>query len=120
VRGLIGDRGMGRLKVVSCLEALRRMYNLGVLELPLANPHGGYHPIELLSAEDVGFVDPKREIVGSVWRMGSIHFELVNGKKKERLWRYLIRAYHYLGYRRGVGRYLKYLVYLDEQLKQTH
>lgn len=42
-------QGNGRLKIVSCLEALRRMEAQGIVALPPANPKGGYRPIKLLS-----------------------------------------------------------------------
>lgn len=106
----------GRLKVISCLEALRRMCKLGLVKLPPPNPRGGYRPIKLLSAEDVGFRCPDREITGSVEGLGSLHFELTKDRKREQLWRYLIQTYHYLGYKRVVGRYLKYFVYLGNEL----
>lgn len=106
----------GRLKIVSCLEALRRMENLGILNLPPPNPRGGYHPIKLLSLKDVRFIPSSKEITGSVEGMGRIHFELVRYRDGEQLWRYLIQSYHYLGYRRDIGRYLKYFVYLGNEL----
>jgi len=51
-----------RLKIVSCLEALRRMSERGILNLPPSNPQGGYHPMRLLTSEDVGFNPPDNEI----------------------------------------------------------
>lgn len=106
----------GRLKIVSCLEALRRMDALGLLRLPPPVPQGGYRPLKLLSEEEVGFKSPEREIIGSVGEMGEIHFELAEGEKEEKLWRYLIQTYHYLGYRRVVGRNLRYFIYLGDEL----
>jgi len=40
-----------------------------------------------------------------------LRIELVSGRQDARLWDYLVRRYHYLGYRMMVGRSLKYLVY---------
>lgn len=62
------------------------------------------------------FIPPSKEITGSVEGMGRIHFELVRYRDGEQLWRYLIQSYHYLGYRRAIGRYLKYFVYLGNEL----
>lgn len=106
----------GRLKIVSCLEALRRMSERGIVNLPSSNLTGGYHPIRLLTSEDVGFSPPEKEITGSVGEMGRISFKLAKPGREEDLWRYLIQSYHYLGYRRVVGRYLKYFVYLGDEL----
>ena len=106
----------GRLKIVSCLEALRRMSERGIVNLPSSNLTGGYHPIRLLTSEDVGFSPPEKEITGSVGEMGRISFKLAKPGREEGLWRYLIQSYHYLGYRRVVGRYLKYFIYLGDEL----
>jgi len=106
----------GRLKIVSCLEALRRMSERGIVNLPSSNPQGGYHPIRLLTSEDVGFSPPEKEITGSLGEMGRISFKLAKPGREEDLWRYLVQSYHYLGYRRVVGRYLKYFVYLGDEL----
>lgn len=106
----------GRLKVTSCLEVLRRMESRGLLNLPPPSPHGGYRAMKPLSREDVGFEVPLREITGSLKDMGRISFKLASNEKEERLWRYLIQNYHYLGYKRVVGRYLKYLIYLGNEL----
>jgi len=59
----------GRLKIVSCLEALRRMNALGLLRLPPQNPQGGYRPMKLISEEEVGFKPPDREITGSLGQL---------------------------------------------------
>jgi len=106
----------GRLKVTSCLEALRRMHKCGIIELPPSTPYGGYRPIKPLSIEDVGFDVPLREITGSLKDMGKISFKPADNEKEERLWRYLIQSYHYLGYKRVVGRHLKYFIYLGNEL----
>jgi len=55
-------------------------------------------------------------ISGRVDQFNHIHLEVVRGSHKEKLWDYLIDQYHYLGYRHIVGRYLKYLVYINDQL----
>jgi len=106
----------GRLKVTSCLEVLRRMESRGLLNLPPPGPQGGYRPIKPILREDVGFEVPLREITGSLKDMGRISFKLARDEKEERLWRYLIQTYHYLGYRRVVGRYLKYFISLGNEL----
>jgi len=105
----------GSLKVIAALEALRRMEEKGFLTLPPAKPSGGYHKIRLLTAQEVDFKEPKEKFTGSIETMGKLHFELTR-KDRERLWRYLIQRYHYLGYRRLVGRHLKYFVHSGDKL----
>ena len=106
----------GRLKVIACLEALRRMEKKGLLRLPPKGSCGGYHELKLLHPEDVNFREPKEKIIGSVEKMGEVRFYMVNTEEENALWRYLIQRYHYLGYRRPVGRHLKYFVYLGDNL----
>lgn len=105
----------GSLKVIAALEALRRMEEKGFLTLPPAKPSGGYHKIRLLTAQEVEFKEPKEKLTGSIETMGQLHFELTR-RDKERLWRYLIQRYHYLGYRRLVGRHLKYFIHIGDKL----
>lgn len=105
----------GSLKVIAALEALRRMEEKGFLTLPPGKPFGGYHQIRPLTAQEVGFNEPREKLAGSIETMGQLHFELT-GRDKEKLWRYLIQRYHYLGYRRLVGRHLKYFVHSGDTL----
>lgn len=105
----------GRLKIISALEALRRMEQRGFLLLPKSQPCGGYHQIKPLTVQDVDFNEPSEEITGPIERLGRLRFQLAQGKE-EKLWRYLIQHYHYLGYSRLVGRHLKYFIYLGDKL----
>lgn len=105
----------GRLKLVSALEALRRMEQYGHLLLPKGKTRGGYHRIKPLTSQQVDFDEPTEEITQPIKKLGRLRFELAQGGK-QRLWRYLIQNYHYLGYTRLVGRHLKYFVYLGDKL----
>lgn len=105
-----------RLKVIACLEALRKMEKQRLVFLPPINPRGGYRKIKPLNSEEVNFKKPEEEITETIKTMGEVHFELVKTKKEDKLWRYLIQCYHYLGYTRPVGRHLKYFVYLGSKL----
>lgn len=106
----------GRLKVASCIEALLRMKSKGIISSLPPCRGGGYRELRFIQQWEVEFKAPEEEIIGSVEDMGDIRFELVNGKRDEMLWRYLIQNYHYLGYRRSVGRYMRYLIYLGGKL----
>lgn len=104
----------GHLKVISCLEALRSMEKVGILSLPASQKRGGYHEIKPVTAEKVNF-NPE-EIKGKIRKEEKFRFKLAENKKEMLLWRYLIQEYHYLGYRRLVGRHIKYFVYWEEKL----
>jgi hypothetical protein len=83
--------------------------------LPQSQVKGGYHQIKSLTAEEVNFIKPSERIIGVIKKTDRLDFELVQGEK-ERLWRYLIQSYHYLGYCRLVGRHMKYFVYFKDKL----
>jgi len=105
----------GRLKVIPCLEALRRMEQIGLLSLPKSKKPSGYHKIKILTAQQVNFKIPN-QITDTIKKTDTLYFQLAKSKKQLLLWRYLIQQYHYLGYTRLVGRHLKYFVYWQEKL----
>ncbi|MBI4824625.1 MAG: DUF4338 domain-containing protein [Nitrospirae bacterium] len=105
----------GRLKEVALREVLLKLERRGLISLPPPRPASGYKEIKLLTEEEVNFKEPNWEVDSNLTNM-DVRFELVKAPQKERLWRYLIQRYHYLGYKRIVGRYLKYFVYLRNEL----
>lgn len=105
----------GRLKEIACLEALRRMEKKGLIDLPLPKPCGGFKPLRPIDLKEVNFQRPKIQIVGKLKDFGEIRLSLV-GEKEYLLFRYLISRYHYLGFKRTVGRHLRYLIYLGDIL----
>ena len=104
----------GYLKVIPCLEALRRMKKEKILSLLLPQKHGGYHEIKPVSAEQVNFIPEK--ITEKIRKEEKLVFKLAESNNEMLLWRYLIQRYHYLGYRRLVGRHIKYFVYCQDKL----
>lgn len=108
--------GNGRLKHIACLEALRKMEQKTLLDLPTSISRGGYRKIRLLKAKEVNFKKPKEKITGLLEIPVKLSFEIVREPHKDRLWRYLIQRFHYLGYKRMVGRHIKYFIYLQDKL----
>jgi hypothetical protein len=106
----------GRLKYIACLDVLRRMEKKGLLTLPEGKSSGGYKEIKPLTKRDVKFdqiITCTETITGSIIGKKSIIIEPASNTPDLKLWRYLIQEYHYLGYKRIVGKYLKYFVYLN-------
>jgi SRSO17 transposase len=54
-------------------------------------------------------------IIGSLQELSPIRLELVSQLNFEPLWDQLVATYHFLGYRKLLGRRLKYLAFVDEQ-----
>lgn len=104
----------GQLKIIPCLEALRRMEKVGILSLPMPQKRGGYHEIKNVSAKQINFNSEK--IIGKLRKEEKFQFKLAESNNEMLLWRYLIQEYHYLGYRRLVGRHIKYFVYWEDKL----
>lgn len=109
----------GALKDAACREVLRRMDKKGLIDLPQPNPvsvrlklrgNRGIRPRERWKGI---FREECRPIEGA---LGEITLTLANEGQERSLWEYLIDKYHYLGYRRAVGRSIKYLIYSDERL----
>lgn len=105
-----------RLKDVACREALRKMEQKGIVKLPPKKNFSNRRKIKTLHPKDVEFKLPKKPITGKLRKTNKIHFKLAQTHQEQKLWQYLIQEYHYLGYKQIVGRYLKYLVYLDTEL----
>lgn len=58
----------------------------------------------------------QRPIVGQSRDFWPIRYELVNGTDKEPLWNYIVRRWHYLGYGKGSGPRVKYLLWHKDTL----
>jgi len=57
-----------------------------------------------------------RHISGTLNSHSPISVELINTSLLEALWDDLVREHHYLSYEKLLGRYLKYLAYIDQKL----
>jgi len=106
----------GRLKKVSCLEAIRRMKEKGLIELPDSFSYGGYKEIKDIKAEDINFKEPKIDFRCEISKKTNIIFDIAESSKENKLWRYLMQRYHYLGYKRVVGRHIKYFIKLNNAI----
>jgi len=92
---------------MACSDLLLRLQRAGLVELPAIQHRGRTArrrpiPIPLHSREP---------IQASLSELGSLEVQMVRGTLWEPLYKGLIEAYHYLGYRQTVGEHLKYLVF---------
>ncbi len=97
----------GQFKTMACSDLLLRLQRAGLVELPAIQHQGRTArrrpiPIPLHSQEP---------IQASLSELGSLEVQMVRGTRWEPLYKGLIEAYHYLGYRQIVGEHLKYLVF---------
>ncbi len=105
----------GQLKAMACRELLLRLEREGYITLP-PRIHNNNNQKRFNWSPDLFDNIDTQPIIGRIDQFTHIRLDMVRGSHKEKLWDYLIDQYHYLGYTQIVGSYLKYLVYLDDQL----
>jgi hypothetical protein len=103
----------GRLKDRATREVLLRLSQKGLVSLP--------EPLYELKEQTAGvkplyFPEPSAELLGRVDSFGAPVFKVAENVRDRQLWNFLVEKYHYKGCRIIVGRHLKYLLYLNEQL----
>jgi|TARA_B100000315_G_scaffold255574_1_gene299244 hypothetical protein len=100
----------GNLKDMACREILLKLHRQGLVKLPprMAAPRGNKNFSQLaLDMEPVN-------ISGKLSSFDDITLTLAQSESKQALWRSLVRGYHYQGYKRMVGRSLKYTAYIED------
>ena len=99
----------GNLKDMACREILLKLSRQGLVRLPprMASPRGNKNFTQL--ALDM-------EPVNISGKLSSFDIDLVPARteSQQALWRSLVKAYHYQGYKRMVGRSLKYTAYIKD------
>jgi hypothetical protein len=105
----------GQLKAMACRDLLLRLERENLIRLP---PRIHNNNNQKRCNWSPGLFDKidTQPITGRIDQFNNIQLDMVRGSHKEKLWNYLIDQYHYLGYTQIVGSYLKYLVYLNNQL----
>ena len=103
----------GSLKDRACRDVLLRLAQKGMIDLP--------EPVYTFSSQTAGvkevdFVEPAQIISGETGDFPRPVFKIVADSVSRKLWNYLVDKYHYKGCRIVVGRHLKYLVYLEQEL----
>lgn len=105
----------GQLKAMACRDLLLRLERENLISLPPRIHNNNNQKRNIWTGDLFDKID-SQPITGRVDQFNHIHLEMVRGSHKEKLWDYLIDQYHYLGYTQIVGSYLKYIVYIDDQL----
>lgn len=99
----------GNLKDMACREILLKLSRQGLIKLPprMASPRGNKNFTQLALDMEPANISGK---------LSSFDIDLVpaNTESQQALWRSLVKAYHYQGYKRMVGRSLKYIAYIKD------
>jgi hypothetical protein len=103
----------GNLKDRACRDVLLRLNEKGLIQLPQGRYQLNSQSIKI---KPIDFERPSFDIAGKLSDFNTPVFKVVQQTYERQLWNYLIDNYHYKGCRIMVGRHLKYLIYLDQQL----
>lgn len=103
----------GMAKAMACSELLLRLERAGHVVLPPRKKGPGSgprrrHPIQIP-------FHSQSSIDTSLQELGSVEIKMVRGTPWESLYKGLIAAYHYLGYRQTVGEHLKYIAFHQDR-----
>ena len=99
----------GNLKDMACREILLKLDRLSLIKLPPPRTmpnrkkHSNYTQLDLEI--------PPVNLSGKLSGFKKITLNIVTGSKQQTYWNNLIGKYHYQGYRRIVGRSMKYIAY---------
>jgi Druantia protein DruA len=102
----------GQLKDRSCRDALNRLEERGLLQLP--PPHSKPKPRSPICITDQ--TNERPAFTPSPREVNAESFSIVSGKKERRLWSEYVERYHYLGYGVPVGPNIKYFVHVQGEL----
>ncbi len=99
----------GQLKDMACRNWLLRLERAGHLTLP---PRQRKSPNAYRNRSAVWVAHPTEALAGGLKHLTPLQIGVVvNGSEQDRLFRYLLSGYHYLGFKNTVGENLKYLVH---------
>lgn len=108
----------GKPQDVACREILRRLESEGLIKLPRAQTvaPNSQRRREEGSYEGAEFPFTPEQITGSLKDFPPVKLVRVQGRAASGLWAEMMSRHHYLGYSWSVGRSIKYLFYLGEDL----
>ncbi|MFH1155155.1 MAG: Druantia anti-phage system protein DruA [Pseudomonadota bacterium] len=112
-----------KLKTVECRTFLELLDARGVLKLPEKRNTSKKKSVTVTVAVAVPIPpirksEPLAEVAGSVEDFAPLDVELVETKEQRRLFRDLVRDYHYLGYATPYGTRLQYLAYVTGPVRR--
>ncbi len=98
----------GTHKIQSCLSALEEMEKQGLFTLPTLNKKMSSGPQKKINWTKQ--TDEPSPIHCNLSDLLPITLEVVTEKSEAKLWREYVDRYHYLGYKRPMGPYLRYYI----------
>lgn len=102
----------GKPKEWICREFLIKLENDNLITLPAPKPQS-FSRFKKKKFERVEFEEPEKTFEGNLGNFPKPLFKRVRNPAENTFWEYLVRKYHYLGYKGVMGRFVKYIIYLD-------
>ena len=105
----------GGYKLDACMKLLEKLEAEGYFRLPAKQEeYQRNRPGKIISL--TSRTDPSPDIDCKLKELGSVRVRVVNDKKWSGLWNEYVLRYHYLGYKRPFGYFLRYFVVSDRGL----
>jgi hypothetical protein len=101
----------GQLKLDASEKLLEKMQGKGLILLPEKKETAKYKKRLIQMTERTA--PPSKAIVGSVKDVGPVELQVVADPKTKALWKEYIHRYHYLGYKKPFGCYMRYFIRCD-------
>ncbi len=99
----------GKNKADACIKLLEKLEKQGVINLPEKHftlKSGHENAVEITDIT----VPPPEDIKCRLKELGKIYIEVVKNKNDADLWKEYIMRYHYLGYKKPFGCYIRYFI----------
>lgn len=103
----------GGNKVDACKKLLKRLEDNGEIRLPAKRQ---YSKSQYKTIDITDRTQPQKEITGTLSDIGQVNIKVVQTKNEAALFNEYVSRYHYLGYKRPFGCYLRYFVENDNGL----
>lgn len=96
-----------------CREFLIKLEKDNLLTLPPPDPRS-FSRFKKKRFEMVVFNEPGKIFEGNLGKFNKPLFKRVSNPDENTFWGYLVHRYHYLGYKGVMGRFIKYIIYVDD------
>ncbi len=102
----------GKSKAWICREFLIQLRREGLIKLPQPDPRS-FNRLKK-KQYNVVFKEPEEVLQGRLGDFSRPAFKRVSSRADNTLWEHLVARHHYLGFKGVMGRYMKYLVYIEQ------
>lgn len=102
----------GAIKGYQCRQFLLTLEKDNYIKLPNPDPRS-FNRFKKKSL-NISFKEPHNIFTGKVGDYQAIDLKRVSDKETNAFWDYLVSRYHYLGYKGVIGRFQKYIAYVED------